>query len=241
IKTRAVRAGDAYTINGQKTFISNGQLADLVVTACKTDVEAGAKGISLLLVQRGDEGFERGRNLKKVGWPAQDTSELFFNEVEVPVDRLLGEENGGFKILMHELAQERLLVAIRSASNIEAALEQTVAYTKDREAFGKNIFGFQNTRFKLAEIKTRATVVRTFVDRCMELHMAGDLDADDAAMAKLYATEILCEVLDECVQLHGGYGYMWEYPIARAWAGHRITRIAGGSSEIMKEIISRTL
>ena len=241
IQTGAVRKGDEYTVNGQKTFISNGQLADVVVTACKTNKEAGAKGISLLLVERGDQGFSRGRNLDKIGWKAQDTSELFFEDVKVPVDRLLGNENKGFSYLIEELAQERLIVAIRAATTIETALNETVNYTKDRKAFGKTVFGFQNTRFKLAEIKTQATVVRVFVDQCLELHMKKELSADDAAMAKLHSTEVMCSVLDDCLQLFGGYGYMWEFPIARAWAGQRVARIAGGSSEVMKEIISRTL
>ncbi len=241
MRARAVRDGDSYVLNGQKTFISNGQIADLVITVCKTDPEAGAKGMSLLVTERGDLGFTRGRNLEKVGWHAQDTSELFYSDVRLPADRLLGEENRAFKYLMQELAQERLIVAIRSATTLETALTNTVAYTQGRVAFGKPLFALQNTRFKLAECKTQAVVARTFVDRCMELHMAGMLDANDAAMAKLHVTETLGRVLDECLQLHGGYGYMWEYPIARAWAGHRVSRIAGGSSEIMKEIISRTL
>ena len=241
MQTSAIRKGDEYTLNGQKTFISNGQLADIVVTACKTDKEAGAKGISLLLIECGDQGFSRGRNLEKIGWKAQDTSELFFDDVKIPVDRLLGEENKGFSYLIEELAQERLIVAIRAASTIEAALENTVRYTKDRKAFGKTIFSFQNTRFKMAEVKTQASVVRIFVDRCLELHMRQKLSADDAAMAKLHSTETMCSVLDDCLQLFGGYGYMWEFPIARAWAGQRVSRIAGGSSEVMKEIISRTL
>ena len=241
MRARAVRDGDSYVLNGQKTFISNGQIADLVITVCKTDPEAGAKGMSLLVTERGDAGFTRGRNLQKVGWHAQDTSELFYSDVRLPADRLLGEEHHAFKYLMQELAQERLIVAIRSATTLETALTNTVAYTQGRVAFGKPLFALQNTRFKLAECKTQAVVARTFVDRCMELHMAGMLDANDAAMAKLHVTETLGRVLDECLQLHGGYGYMWEYPIARAWAGHRVSRIAGGSSEIMKEIISRTL
>ena len=241
MRSRAVRDGDSYVLNGQKTFISNGQLADLVITVCKTDPHAGAKGMSLFVTERGDAGFTRGRNLEKVGWHAQDTSELFYSDVRLPADRLLGEENRAFKYLMQELAQERLIVAIRSATTLETALSNTVTYTQGREAFGKPLFALQNTRFKLAECKTQAVVARTFVDRCMELHMAGALDANDAAMAKLHVTETLSRVLDECLQLHGGYGYMWEYPIARAWAGHRVSRIAGGSSEIMKEIISRTL
>ena len=241
MRARAVRDGDHYIVNGQKTFISNGQLADLVITVAKTDPEAGAKGMSLLVVERGDVGFTRGRNLEKVGWHAQDTSELFYSDVRLPLERLLGEENRAFKYLMHELAQERLIVAIRSITTLETAVAATVAYTRQREAFGKPLFALQNTRFKLAECQTQAVVARTFVDRCMEMHMQAQLDANDAAMAKLHVTETLSKVLDECLQLHGGYGYMWEYPIARAWAGHRVSRIAGGSSEIMKEIISRTL
>ena len=241
MRARAVRDGDHYIVNGQKTFISNGQLADVVITVAKTDPEAGAKGMSLLVVERGDVGFTRGRNLEKVGWHAQDTSELFYSDVRLPLERLLGEENRAFKYLMHELAQERLIVAIRSITTLETAVAATVAYTRQREAFGKPLFALQNTRFKLAECQTQAVVARTFVDRCMEMHMQAQLDANDAAMAKLHVTETLSKVLDECLQLHGGYGYMWEYPIARAWAGHRVSRIAGGSSEIMKEIISRTL
>ena len=241
IRARAVRDGDHYLVNGQKTFISNGQLADLVITVAKTDPEAGAKGMSLLVVERGDVGFTRGRNLEKIGWHAQDTSELFYSDVRLPLERLLGAENRAFKYLMQELAQERLIVAIRSITTLETAVATTVAYTRQREAFGKPLFALQNTRFKLAECQTQAVVARTFVDRCMEMHMQAQLDANDAAMAKLHVTETLSKVLDECLQLHGGYGYMWEYPIARAWAGHRVSRIAGGSSEIMKEIISRTL
>jgi acyl-CoA dehydrogenase len=241
MRSRAVRDGDDYVVNGQKTFISNGQIADLIITVAKTDPEAGAKGMSLLVTERGDAGFTRGRNLEKVGWHAQDTSELFYSDVRLPRDRLLGEENRAFKYLMQELAQERLIVAIRSITTLETAVAETVAYTRQREAFGKPLFALQNTRFKLAECQTQAVVARTFVDRCMDMHMQGQLDANDAAMAKLHVTETLGRVLDECLQLHGGYGYMWEYPIARAWAGHRVSRIAGGSSEIMKEIISRTL
>ena len=241
LRTSAVRDGDDYVINGQKTFISNGQLADLVITACKTDTQAGARGLSLLLVDTATPGFSRGRNLEKIGWKAQDTSELFYADVRVTGDCLLGEENRGFHCLMQQLAQERLIIAIRSAVTLEAALEWTIAYTRERQAFGRAIADFQNTRFKLAEVKAQAVVTRTFVDRCIELHMAGALDANDAAIAKLHATETLMHVLDDCLQLHGGYGYMWEFPIARAWAGHRVSRIAGGSSEIMKEIIARTL
>ena len=241
IKTSAKRNKDKFVINGQKTFISNGHISDLVITACKTTPDVGAKGISLLVALRGDEGFSRGRNLQKIGWHAQDTSELFYSDVEVTADRMSGEDNKGFTYLMQELSQERLIVAIRAATTIEAALEETIKYTKDREAFGKPLFAFQNTRFKLAEAKTSATVVRSFIDQCTRLHMTQSLDANDAAMAKLFATETMCKILDDCLQMYGGYGYMWEYPIARMWAGQRIARIAGGSSEIMKEIISRTL
>lgn len=241
IRTRAVRDGEDYVIDGQKTFISNGQLADLVITACKTDPQAGARGVSLMLVDTTTPGFARGRNLDKIGWKAQDTSELFFDGVRVPADGLLGEENRGFHQLMQQLAQERLIVALRSAVTMEAALDWTLDYTRGREAFGRPIADFQNTRFKLAEVKARAVVTRTFIDRCLELHMQGQLDANDAAIAKLHATETLMTVLDDCLQLHGGYGYMWEFPIARAWAGHRVSRIAGGSSEIMKEIIARAM
>ncbi|OUR77984.1 acyl-CoA dehydrogenase [Alphaproteobacteria bacterium 46_93_T64] len=241
IKTTAIADGDDYVINGQKVFISNGQLADLVVVACKTDPKAGGKGISLILVEGDREGFERGRNLEKVGYKAQDTSELFFSDVRVPKANILGEENRGLYHLMEQLAQERLIIAVRSAAIVEAALEWTVDYTSERKAFGRAISDFQNTRFKLAEVKAKAVMLRAFVDRCLEDHMVGKLDATTAAIAKLQSTEILCEILDECVQLHGGYGYMWEYPIARAWADNRMTRIAGGTSEIMKQIISKEL
>ncbi|MBL4908103.1 MAG: acyl-CoA dehydrogenase family protein, partial [Sneathiella sp.] len=241
IRTVALRDDDEFVINGQKVFISNGQLADLVVLACKTDPEASGKGISLVLVEGDRAGFERGRNLEKVGYKAQDTSELFFNDVRVPASNILGEEGRGFYQLMTQLAQERLVIALRSAAVIDAALDWTVTYTMERRAFGKAISDFQNTRFKLAEIKSQAVMVRAFVDKCLELHMDGKLDSVTAAMAKLQSTEILCQILDECVQLHGGYGYMWEYPITRAWADNRMTRIAGGSSEIMKQIISKDL
>ena len=242
IRTRAIRDGNDYVINGQKTFISNGQLADLVIVVAKTDTEEKAKGISLILVECERDGFERGRNLEKVGYKAQDTSELFFNDVRVPTTNLLGPSEGqGFGQLMQQLPQERLLVAIRCATSIEAALGWTLAYTNERQAFGRPLAGFQNTRFKLADIKTAAATTRVFIDRCMELHLEGKLTAEDAAMAKLHTTELLCKVLDDCVQLHGGYGYMWEYPIARAWADARMSRIAGGTSEIMREIIGRDL
>ena len=241
IKTTAIRDGNELVLNGQKTFITNGQLADLVVTVAKTDASEGAKGITLVLVDRGREGFARGRNLEKLGWKAQDTSELFFDSVRLPTSHILGEEGEGFTYLMEQLAQERLLVALRACATIEVSIEQTVDYVKQRQAFGRPVMAFQNTKFKLAECKSEAVVARVFVDRLMALHMAGELSADDAAMAKLHLTELQCRVLDECLQLHGGYGFMWEFPIARAYAGARVMRIAGGTSEIMKEIISRTL
>jgi acyl-CoA dehydrogenase len=239
--TRAVREGDDYVVTGQKVFITNGQMADLVVVACKTNQQERARGISLLLVERGMQGFERGRNLEKIGWHAQDTSELFFNQVRVPYSNLLGEEGGGFFHLINQLAQERLIVAVRSIATVEAALSWTLEYTNERRAFGRPISGFQNTRFKLAELHSEAMMQRVFVDRCMEQLLAGELDAVDAASAKLRTTEFMSRALDECLQFFGGYGYMREYPIARAWADNRYARIAGGSSEIMKEIIGRQL
>jgi len=241
IRTAAVADGDDWVINGQKIFITNGQLADLVIVACKTDPAAGARGISLIVVERGRAGFVRGRNLEKAGWKAQDTSELFFQDVRVPKANLLGGEGKGFVCLMQQLPQERLLSAMRSAAIIEAMLDETVRYTKERQAFGRPIAEFQNTRFKLAEAKTEATVARVFIDRCIALHVKGELDTNLAAMAKLWVNDLLCKVLDELLQLHGGYGYMWEFPIARAWADARMSRIAGGTSEIMKEIIGRAL
>ncbi|PHQ68809.1 MAG: acyl-CoA dehydrogenase [Sneathiella sp.] len=241
IRTTAIADGDDYVINGQKVFISNGQLADLVVLACKTDPAAGGKGVSLVLVEGDRAGFTRGRNLEKAGYKAQDTSELFFNDVRVPKSNLLGVEGRGFKQLMQQLPQERLVIAVRSATVVETALEWTIQYTKERKAFGKSISDFQNTQFKLAEIKAQSVMLRTYVDKCIETHLKGELTAVDAAMAKMQSTEMMCQVLDDCVQLHGGYGYMWEYPITRAWADNRMARIAGGTSEIMKQIISRDI
>lgn len=241
MKTHARRDGDDFVINGQKIFISNGQLADFVLVACKTDPAARGRGISQIIVERGAPGFERGKNLDKVGYHAQDTSELFFADCRVPIGNLLGKEGNGFIQMVSQLPQERLVVALRSTAIIEAALDWTTRYVNEREAFGRTLANFQNTRFKLAEIKTKAAVTRSFIDACLALHVTEGLDANDAAMAKLHSTEVMCEVLDDCVQLHGGYGYMWEFPIARAWADNRMARIAGGSSEIMKEIIGRTL
>mgnify|MGYP000595292876 CR=1 FL=1 len=242
MRTTAKRDGDEYVINGSKTFISNGQLADLVVLACKTDPSEGWRGISLILVEREREGFERGRNLEKVGNHAQDTSELFFNDVRVPVSNLLGTEEGqGFIQLVSSLPQERLIQAIRSVSTIESAIQWTMDYTKERTAFGKPIIGFQNTQFKLAQMESNCTMLRVFVDRCIELHMKGQLSEVDAAMAKMNATDMMVDALDEAVQFFGGNGYMWEYPIARAYADSRYTRVAGGTAEIMKQIIAKDM
>lgn len=242
MRTTAKRDGDEYVINGSKTFISNGQLADLVVLACKTDPSEGWRGISLILVEREREGFERGRNLEKVGNHAQDTSELFFNDVRVPVSNLLGTEEGqGFIQLVSSLPQERLIQAIRSVSTIESAIKWTMDYTKERTAFGKPIIGFQNTQFKLAQMESNYTMLRVFVDRCIELHMKGQLSEVDAAMAKMNATDMMVDALDEAVQFFGGNGYMWEYPIARAYADSRYTRVAGGTAEIMKQIIAKDM
>lgn len=241
VKTTAVLDGDEYVINGSKTFITNGYLADLVIVVAKTDPQAGAKGTSLFLVEAGTPGFAKGKRLEKVGMKAQDTSELFFQDVRVPKENLLGQAGMGFAYLMQELPQERLTVAIGAISAAEAALQWTLDYTRERRAFGQAIADFQNTRFKLAEIATEVQIGRVFLDRCLELHLQGKLDVPTAAMAKYWATDLQCKVLDECVQLHGGYGFMWEYPIARAWADARVQRIYAGTNEIMKEIIARSL
>ncbi|SEI12227.1 acyl-CoA dehydrogenase family protein [Paracoccus alkenifer] len=241
IRTRATRDGDDFVINGQKVFISNGQSADVLVCATKTDRDAGAKGVTLFLIEGDREGFRRGRNLEKLGMHAQDTSELFFDNVRVPAANMLGGEGEGFALMMTKLSQERLAQAIRSATVAETIIEWTLDYTTQREAFGKTIFDFQNTQFKLAELKTQATLARVFTDKCIELFMQGKLDPVDAAMAKMYTTELHCKAADECLQLFGGWGYMWEYPICRAYADARITKIAGGSIEIMKTIIARAM
>ena len=240
VKTTAVLDGEEYVINGSKTFITNGYLADLVIVVAKTDPQAGAKGTSLFLVEAGTPGFAKGKRLDKVGMKAQDTSELFFQDVRVPKENLLGQAGMGFAYLMQELPQERLTVAIGAISAAEAALQWTLDYTRERKAFGQAIADFQNTRFKLAEIATEVQIGRVFLDRCLELHLQGKLDVPTAAMAKYWATDLQCKVLDECVQLHGGYGFMWEYPIARAWADARVQRIYAGTNEIMKEIIARS-
>ncbi len=241
IRTRAVLDGDEFVINGQKVFISNGQLCDLIVLATKTDSSAGARGITLFLVEGDRPGFKRGRNLQKLGMKAQDTSELFFEDVRVPVSNMLGAEGEGFKIMMTKLAQERLAQAIRSAAVVETVIDWTVEYTAQREAFGKTIADFQNTQFKLAELKTEATAGRVLTDRCIELFMAGSLDPIDAAMAKMFLSNLHCKTVDECLQLFGGWGYMWEYPICRAYADARVVKIAGGSIEIMKYLIGRDM
>jgi alkylation response protein AidB-like acyl-CoA dehydrogenase len=241
IRTTATKDGNHFVIKGQKTFITNGQLADLVIVACKTDAAAGAKGISLVLVETDRAGFARGRNLEKIGMKAQDTSELFFDDVRVPCTNLIGEEGRGFAYLMQELPQERLLVGIMAVAVIEAALEWTIAYTRERQAFGRPIAEFQNSRFKLAEVKTEATVARVFLDECLARHLRGELDVATAAMCKWWLTELEGKVVDTCLQLFGGYGYMLEYPIARAYADARVHRIYAGTTEIMKEIVARAL
>ncbi|GAA5525222.1 acyl-CoA dehydrogenase [Microbulbifer aestuariivivens] len=241
VRTTALRDGDHYVLNGSKTFITNGQHADLVIVVAKTDPSAGAAGVSLLLVEADSPGFKKGTNLEKVGMKAQDTSELFFDDVRVPVENLLGAEGHGFIYLMQELPQERLGVAVSAIANAEAALGWTVDYVKERNAFGRPVARFQNTQFKLAELASELTAMRVFVDRCLELHYEKKLDIDTAAKAKLLTTDFQCKLLDECVQLHGGYGYMWEYPIARAWADARVQRIYAGTNEIMKLIVAREL
>ena len=241
IRTTATRDGDDYIVSGQKTFITNGQTADLILVACKTDRSEGARGISLIMVEADRVGFARGRRLKKIGTKAQDTSELFFNDVRVPASNLIGEEGKGFGYMMQELAWERMHVGIQAVSCCEAALEWTIDYTKNRKAFGKAVIEFQNSRFTLAEMKTEVQVGRVFLDRCLELVLEGKLDTTTAAMVKLWTSEMQGKVLDACLQLHGGYGFMWEYPIARAYADARVQRIYAGTNEIMKELIGRTM
>jgi acyl-CoA dehydrogenase len=243
IATRAVRDGDDYVIDGAKTFISNGHTADLVVVVAKTDPAAGAKGISLLVVETRDcPGFVRGRILDKVGQPGADTSELFFEGVRVPADNLLGGTEGrGFAQLMTQLAQERLVIAVSAVAGMEAAVEVTLDYVRQRQAFGQPLFDFQNTRFTLAECATTAHVGRVFVDSCVQRHLDGGLDATTAAMAKWWLTEQQVTIVDRCVQLHGGYGYMREYLIARMYADARVQKIYGGANEIMKDLVARSL
>lgn len=241
IRTTARRDGNHYVINGQKTFISNGQTADLVVVACKTPQSDGKPGISMIVVEADTPGFQRGRNLEKVGREAQDTSELFFDEVRVPVENLLGEEGKGFDAMMRFLPQERLVIAAMGHAMMERALNLALDHARSRQLFGKALLDFQNTQFKLAEAKTSVTVSRAFIDQCLERHLRYDLDSVMAAMAKLWVTETECKVIDDCMQMFGGYGYMDEYPISRLFRDSRIDRVHGGASEIMKLIISRSL
>jgi alkylation response protein AidB-like acyl-CoA dehydrogenase len=243
IRTSASDQGDHYLLNGSKTFISSGQQADIVIVVCRTnpDPEAGAKAFSLLIVEAGMPGFERGRNLDKIGQKAADTSELFFHDVRVPKENLLGQEGMGFMYLMQELPQERLTIAASAISATEAALRMTVDYVKERQAFGKRVADFQHTQFSLAQLDAEVSAMRVFIDRCSELHLTGDLTTVEASKAKLLATELQGKVVDQCLQMHGGYGYMSEYPIARAYADARVQRIYGGTSEIMKLIIGREL
>lgn len=241
MRTTARREGDEWVINGAKTFISSGQNAGIVIVCCKTDPEAGRRGISLIAVEKGTPGFTKGRRLEKIGLHAQDTSELFFDDVRVPAENLLGEENRGFHQLMHQLPQERLIIAIRCGVSMETMLEKTVEYAKGRQVFGQSVFDFQTHRFTLASAKAEIGMFRVYLDDCIIRHMRGELSAEDAAAAKLLGTEMQNRLLDQFLQIHGGYGYMAEYEIGRAWADARVGRIYGGSSEVMKEIIARTL
>lgn len=243
VKTTAIRQPDgSYLLNGSKTFITNGWHADLVIVVAKTDPAAGAKGTSLVLVEQGMPGFSKGKRLKKLGMKAQDTSELFFDNVNVPAENLLGGqafEGRGFICLMEQLPWERLQIAIGAVAAAQAAIDWTVQYVKDRKVFGQPVASYQNTRYTLAELQTEVQVARVFVDKCCELVCEDKLDTATASMAKYWCSDLQCKVMDECVQLHGGYGYMWEYPITRAYADARVQRIYGGTNEIMKEVISR--
>jgi acyl-CoA dehydrogenase len=241
IRLRARRQGDEYVLDGQKVYISNGQNADFVVTCCKTDFDAGAKGVSLILVESDREGFKRGRNLDKIGLKAQDTSELFYEGVRVPAGNRFGEENRGFAMMMTKLPQERLTQAVRSIVVAEQAIRWTVEYTRERKAFGGTIADFQNTQFVLAALDAETTGLRVFVDWCIAAFLKGELTPTDAAKVKLLVTDLHCKVVDQCLQFFGGYGYMLEFPIARAYIDARITRIAGGAAEVMKQIIAREL
>jgi alkylation response protein AidB-like acyl-CoA dehydrogenase len=241
IKTSAVDHGDYYLVNGSKTFITNGWNADVVVTVTKTNPALGAKGTSLLLIDNSMDGFSKGKRLKKIGLKAQDTSELFFNDVKVPKSALLGQQGQGFAYLMQELPWERLQIALIATQAAQAAIDQTMAYVKDRKVFGSTVASFQNTRFTLAALQTENQVAQVFVDKCIELLMQDKLDTATASMAKYWTTDLQCKIIDECVQLFGGYGYMWEYPVARAYADARVQRIYGGTNEIMKEVIARSM
>ncbi len=242
VTSTARRDGDDYMVNGSKTFITNGGQADLFLVVAKTDATRGADGISLILVEATRDGFRRGRVLDKIGQRGQDTCELFFDDVRIPVTNLLGTAEGqGFVQLMHQLPQERLILAVGAVISMESALAHTLAYTKDRHVFSKPVLAYQNTRFKLAEVATDARIARVFVDDCVARHLRGELDIPTVAMAKWWTTERAMIAVDECLQLHGGYGYMTEYPIARLWADNRVQKIYAGTNEIMKEIISRAL
>jgi alkylation response protein AidB-like acyl-CoA dehydrogenase len=241
IRTTAVRDGDAFVLNGQKTFITNGENADLVIVVAKTDPARGAHGVSLFAVERGTPGFTRGRRLEKVGLKANDTAELFFADCRVPADHLIGEENAGFYHLMANLPRERLGIAVAAVAAVEALLSLTLSYAREREAFGRPIGAFQHNRFLLAELDTEATIARTFLNHCIAEYNAGRLTVPDAAKAKWWTTELQTKVADRCVQIHGGYGYMLEYPVAKAWLDSRVQTIYGGTTEIMKEIIGRSL
>ncbi|WP_048441101.1 acyl-CoA dehydrogenase family protein [Caenimonas sp. SL110] len=245
VKSTAIRQDDgSYLLNGSKTFITNGWHADLVIVVAKTNPQAGAKGTSLLLVERGMAGFDKGKRLKKLGLKAQDTSELFFDNVRVPAENLLGGEafeNKGFICLMEQLPWERMQIAVTAVAAAQAAIDWTVQYVKERKVFGQPVGAYQNTRYKLAELQTEVQVARVFVDKCLELVCDNKLDTATASMAKYWTTDLQCKVMDECLQLHGGYGYMWEYPITRAYADARVQRIYGGTNEIMKEVITRAM
>ena len=241
VQTTAIRDGDHYVLNGQKTFISNGIMSDVIMVVAKTNPEEAHRGISLLAVERGMEGFSRGRKLEKIGLHAQDTAELIFEDVKVPVENLLGEEGKGFLYLVNQLQEERLTMAVASVAMCEAALGWTVTYCQERTAFGQPIGTFQNSRFKLAEMKTETEVARAFVDKCVMAYNDGDLTADEAAMAKWWTSELQLKIVDQCLQLHGGYGYMMEYPIAKAYIDSRASTIYGGTTEIMKNLIGKSM
>ena len=243
IRTTAIKDGNHYVLNGQKTFITNGQLANFIVVVAKTDPKGGAKGTSLMVVETKDvEGFRRGANLDKIGLKSNDTSELFFDDVRLPASALLGPQEGeGFVQLMQQLPQERMLIAVQAMARIERALTETVNYVKERKVFGKTVMEFQNTQFKLAECKTEATIAKVFVNDCVGRLIRGELDTETASMAKYWLTDLQCKIIDECLQLHGGYGYMNEYPIARMYRDARVERIYGGTNEIMKLVIARSI
>ncbi|MFG6561577.1 acyl-CoA dehydrogenase family protein [Sulfitobacter sp. 1A15299] len=243
IKTKAIREGNAYRLSGQKTFITNGQHANLIIVAAKTDPKEGSKGVSLVVVETDKaEGFQRGRNLDKIGLHAADTSELFFDSVEIPPENILGQEEGqGFYQMMQQLPQERLIIGCGAVGAMEGAVARTVQYCKEREAFGGPLTQFQNTRFQLAEVKTKTAVARAFLDECIAEHLRGELSVDKAAMQKYWLTDTQGEVLDVCLQMHGGYGFMQEYAVGEMWADARVQRIYGGTNEIMKELIARNL